>query len=111
MGRNSRGREQTNGHADARPEHRGGDARALIERARGVPERGGGRRDQRPAPVAVYLLKLESLLSEAKAAWDRGDEDAVDLILQVAGVALRCVDDHRARGGGPEPPEADRPLS
>lgn len=66
-----------------------------IKRERMHQERRWGRR---PRAVGEWLLILERELGEATEAWatHEGDRHALEEILQVAAVAVACLEEHGA---------------
>lgn len=52
--------------------------------------------EERPHEVGAWLLILEGELNEAKLAWQKsaGDVDALIELVQVAAVAVACLEQH-----------------
>lgn len=67
-----------------------------IERERNYQDEKWGDLEEHPHTVGEWLLVLESELNEAKQGWvkEGGDETALREILQVAAVAVACLQQH-----------------
>jgi len=73
------------------------DVYAAITREREYQERRWGTVGEPSRTVAEWLLILCSELHEAEEAWvGGGDDDALCEILQVAAVAVACMEQHGA---------------
>ena len=67
-----------------------------IDRERQYQDKKWGTIESRPHSVAEWLLILESELTEAKQAWIKknGDHSALMELVQVAAVAVACLEQH-----------------
>ena len=59
---------------------------------------GSDRTDGAPRTVGDYLTMLRDYLAEADRNWVRnpGNEQALDTIRKIAGIAVHCMEDHGA---------------
>ena len=69
--------------------------------------RPGGVRSTGPQPASCYLLLLKEYLDRAVTAWadNHGDVRALDVVRKIAGIAVRCMEEHGA------PPRHDGPQA
>lgn len=67
-----------------------------ITRERNYQDHKWGTIEQHPHTVGEWLLVIEAELQEAKQGWvkGQGDIDALREILQVASVAVACLEQH-----------------
>ena len=67
-----------------------------IQRERTYQDAKWGTIEQRPHTVGEWLLIAESELQEAKTAWCKGhgDAGALEELIQVAAVAVACMEQH-----------------
>lgn len=72
------------------------DVYNAVQRERKHQDEKHGTIEQHPHTVGEWLLVLESELAEAKQGWVKGngDSDALKEILQVAAVAVACLEQH-----------------
>lgn len=67
-----------------------------VKRERAYQDAKWGTIEQRPHTVGEWLLIAESELQEAKAAWvtRRGDDGALEELIQVVAVAFAALEQH-----------------